>query len=407
LKVLIFTQYYLPEPPPGAYRLASLAQTLKKRGHEVEVLTAWPNYPQFKVTEGYKQSFYGLEEMNGIRVHRSWAILLGKKGIFSRLLLFISFQFSSIINGLSKVNKPDLIICLSPPIINGFAGMILKKFHGAKLVLNIADLWPESGVKLGLIKNRLLIKMLVKLEEKLYQEADGIACQTNGIVSNISARFPDKKMIWFRNGVDFEFYSNSIIDEKIINEIKPQLKGFVVCYSGLIGHAQGLDVLVKAAKILQGKVNVSYLIVGDGPLKPEMVNNVTAEGLTNFIFTGSQPKKLMSSFLSLADVCLVPLIKSDLFLGAIPSKIFDCFAVCKTILLGVDGEARELFCNQYDCAYFYEPGDAVELANSIVKTINEKEKLVEKGEFAYKIMEQEFNRTNINEGIVDFLESIN
>jgi glycosyltransferase involved in cell wall biosynthesis len=397
----------LPEPPPGAYRLASLAQTLKKRGHEVEVLTAWPNYPQFKVSEGYKQSFYGLDEMNGIRVHRSWAILLGKKGIFSRLLLFISFQFSSIINGLSKVNKPDLIICLSPPIINGFAGMILKKFHGAKLVLNIADLWPESGVKLGLIKNRLLIKILVKLEEKLYQEADGIACQTNGIVSNISARFSNKKMIWFRNGVDFEFYSNSIIDETIVREIKPNLNGFVVCYSGLIGHAQGLDVLVKAAKILQGKVNISYLIIGDGPLKAEMVNNVNAEGLTNFIFTGSQPKKLMSSFLSLADVCLVPLIKSDLFLGAIPSKIFDCFAVRKTILLGVDGEARELFCNQYDCAYFYEPGDAVELANSIFKIINEKEKLVEKGEFAYKIMEQEFNRTNINEGIVDFLESIN
>ncbi len=397
----------MPEPPPGAHRLASLAQTLKKRGHEVEVLTAWPNYPQFKVSDGYKQSFYGFEEMNGIKVHRSWSILLGRKGIFSRLLLFISFQFSSIINCLIKVNKPDLIICLSPPIINGLAGMILKKFHGAKLVLNIADLWPESGVKLGLIKNRLLIKILVKLEEKFYQEADGIACQTNGIVSNISTRFPDKKMIWFRNGVDFEFYSNSIIDETIVRDIKPKLNGFVVCYSGLIGHAQGLDVLIKAAKILQGKVNVSYLIVGDGPLKPDIVNNVSAEGLTNFIFTGSQPKKLMSSFLSLADVCLVPLIKSDLFLGAIPSKIFDCFAVRKAILLGVDGEARDLFCSQYDCAYFYEPGDAFELANSIVKIIGEKEKLVKKGEFAYEIMEREFNRTNINEGIVDFLESIN
>ena len=396
----------MPESPPGAHRLASLAQSLKKRGHEVEVLTAWPNYPQFKVLDGFKQSFYGFEEMNGIKVHRNWSILLGKKDFFSRSLLFISFQFSSIVNGVTKVNKPDLIFCLSPPIINGFAGMILKKFHGAKLVLNIADLWPESGIKLGLIKNRFLIKMLVKLEEKLYQEAIGIACQTNGIVSNVSARFPDKKMIWFKNGVDFEFYSNTKIDESIVREIKPQLNGFVVCYSGLIGHAQGLDVLVEAAKILEKKVTVSYLIIGDGPLKTQLINNVKAEGLTNFIFTGSMPKKLMSSFLSMADICLVPLIKSDLFLGAIPSKIFDCFAVRKTILLGVDGEARELFCKQYDCAYYYEPGNAVELANSIINTIGETDRLVDKGEFAYEIVKREFDRAIINEGIVDFLESI-
>ena len=405
MKVLIYSQYYLPESPPGAHRLASLADSISKAGHSVEVLTSWPNYPEFKIKPGYNQKFYGKEIMGNIRVHRSGTILLGGKGKISRLLVYLSFQFSSVLNAMRKIEKPDVIFCLSPPITNAVGGIILKRYFKAQLVVNIADLWPESGVKLGLIKNKFLIGILERIEKKLYYEAAGIACQTNGILKNIESRFPNKKLIWFKNGVDFDFYKRNVVNLDMVELIKLDLKDFVVLYSGLVGHAQGLDVLVKAASVIEKNIDISYLIVGDGPLLEDIKKKVQANGLTNFIFVGNQPKEMMPTYLSMANICLVPLKKTDLFLGAIPSKIFDCFAMRKSILLGVDGEARELFDVKYKCAYYYEPDNEFDLANRILKAKENILEIEEMGQRSYSVVENHFDRAKINIEVIDFIAS--
>lgn len=407
MKVLIYSQYYLPESPPGAHRLASLANSIRKSGHTVEVLTSWPNYPEFKIKNGYKQKFYDTEIINEICVHRSGTILLGGKGKISRLMVYLSFQFSSIINAIRKIEKPDVIFCLSPPITNAIGGIVLKKYFRARLIVNIADLWPESGVKLGLIKNKFLIRLLGSVEKKLYKEADGIACQTNGILRNIESRFPDKKLLWFKNGVDFEFYKRNTVSAKLVANVRPNLNSFVVLYSGLIGHAQGLDVLVRAASIIDNEIDISYLIVGDGPLLQDMKNQVEKIGLKNFVFEGNQPKEMMPSYMSLANICLVPLKKTDLFLGAIPSKIFDCFAMRKTILLGVDGEARELFQNKYNCAHYYEPDNAADLADMILKSMLNISEIEQMGDRAYSVVENHFDRARINNEVIEFIDNCN
>lgn len=396
----------MPENPPGAHRLSSLAKSMVDEGHEVEILTAFPNYPNLKVMDGYKVNFHSKENMDGYIIHRCWIYLNAKKKLIHRLFSFVSFLFSSMIVGLFKIQKPDVIICLSPPIFTCFSAIVLKWRYKSKLVLNIADLWPESGVKLGIIKNKLLIKTMTFFEEYFYNHSDGIACQTQGILENIKARTSCKNLIWFKNGVDFSVYDKYNIDNEKLSELIVKKTSFQIGYAGLVGYAQGMEVLVKAAILLKEKVQVSFLIVGDGPKLNELKELVKENQLDNFVFAGNQPKQLMPTFLSAMDITIVPLRKTDIFLGALPSKIFDSFAVKKSVLLGVDGEAREIFCNQYDCAYYYEPENEVALAQSIINIIENKTELINKGEKGFNLMQTTFNRKFINQEIISFLEKL-
>jgi len=406
VKVLILTQYYLPENPPGAHRLSSLAKSLIENGHQVEVLTTFPNYPNLKPFEGYKVKGYTRDLVDGITVHRSWIYLNPKKRILDRLLAFISFVFSSLFIGLFKVEKPDVIICLSPPIFTCITGVFLKWRYKSKLILNIADLWPESGIKLGVIKSPFIIWFTTHMELFFYKQADGIACQTMGILNNIKQRTKSRKFIWFRNGVDFGYYEKINIEPSLVSNLNLGHSDLVIGYTGLVGYAQGMEVLVKAAFLLKDKLKVTFLIIGDGPKLPEMKSLVQEYGLDNFIFVGNQPKHKMPTYLSMVDITIVPLIKTDIYLGALPSKIFDSFAVKKSVLLGVDGEARELFCNKYNCAYYFEPENHEELSKLILEVIADKEKASNFGIRGYEVMKTEFNRKYINQDIIKFLDEI-
>ena len=157
--------------------------------------------------------------------------------------------------------------------------------------------------------------------------------------------------------------------------------------------------------LLDNDIDISYLIVGDGPLLQDMKNQVEKIGLKNFVFEGNQPKEMMPSYMSLANICLVPLRKTDLFLGAIPSKIFDCFAMRKTILLGVDGEARELFENKYNCAHYYEPDNAADLADMILKSMLNTSEIEQMGDRAYSVVENHFDRARINNEVIEFIDN--
>lgn len=396
MKVLILTQYYLPENPPGAHRLSSLAKSLKASGHQVEILTTFPNYPNLQPFEGYRVRCYFKESIDNIAVHRCWIHLNPKKRLIDRLLAFVSFQLSSLITGLIRINKPDVIICLSPPIFACFTGVFLKWRYRAKLILNIADLWPESGIKFGVIKNPIIIWLSTKMELFFYSQAHGLACLTMGILDNIKNRTKSKKFTWFRNGVDFSYYSKIDIKPELLSGMKLLDADLVIGYTGLIGYAQGMELLVKAALILKGKIQVLFLIIGSGPKLQELMNLVNDNQLDNFVFLENQPKSNMPTYLSVVDVTIVPLIKADIYLGALPSKIYDSFAVKKSVLLGVDGEARELFCDKYKCAFYFEPEDPVALANLILAVNSDRQKAVDYGEKGYEVMKREFNREFIN-----------
>ena len=352
MKLLILTQYYPPEIGAPQNRLHELAVRLKNKNIHVEVLTALPNYPKMEVFEDYRRKQKRQEYIEGISVHRSWIYVSKSKRILSRLLNYFSFVWSSYWRG-RKLGEFDFLLVESPPLFLGYSAMVLSRKLNAKLIFNVSDLWPESAEKLGLVTNRQLLNLAYRLEHKCYAKASLITGQTQGIVDDIKGRFPDKKVTWLPNGVDVSFYDPSKIGEsdfRLKNDFKPN--DIIFFYGGILGYAQGLEIIIEVANQLEDYPNAQFVIQGAGPEK-EYLQKLNSElGLSNVLFLPPVQKSEMPSILAEVDVALVPLRKLDLFQGAIPSKIFEALAMQKALLLGVDGEAKIHFIDKAKAGYF-------------------------------------------------------
>jgi glycosyltransferase involved in cell wall biosynthesis len=363
VKILILTQYYPPEIGAPQNRLHELAVRLQANGVEIEVLTALPNYPKMEVQEGYRKGRNREEIIDGIPVHRAWIYVSKSKGIIARLLNYFSFVWTSYWRG-RKLKAFDYLIVESPPLFLGYTAMALSKKLKANLIFNVSDLWPESAEKLGIVQNQLFLKLAYQLEAKCYKRASLITGQTQGIVADISKRFATKEVYWLPNGVNIDFYNPGHIDEGDFRQKHGFSTGDILFfYGGILGHAQGLEVILHAANLLTDLPKVQFILQGSGPEKEKLQNLKSALKLTNVHFLEPVAKQEMPAVLKAIDVALVPLKKLPLFEGAIPSKVFEALAMEVPLLLGVDGEARKHFIDNAEAGWFFEPENETALAN--------------------------------------------
>jgi glycosyltransferase involved in cell wall biosynthesis len=405
MKILLLTQYFPPEVGAPQNRLFEIGVRLSKKNADVTVLTAMPNYPEMKIKENYRNKLYFFEKMEGLKVHRAYIYVKKSSSILFRLLNYFSFVFSSIIVGLIKLPKADYLICESPPLFLGISALIISKFKGAKLIFNVSDLWPETAEKLGIITNPILIKISTILEELLYKNSFLISGQTQGIVSNISKRFPAKKVYWLKNGVDLNYFAPSDIKRSWRDENYFSEDDFILLYAGILGHAQGLETIIFAADILKDHPKIKFVILGDGPEKQKLINLKIEKNLNNIFFLPLVPKEKMHEIISSADASIVPLKKIDLFKGAIPSKIFEILALERPILLGIEGEAKELFITQADAGLFFEPENFKDLSDKILMLYNSPELRNRLGKNGRKYVRKEFNREIISDEFFNLLKS--
>lgn len=391
MRLLILTQYFPPETGAPQNRLLQLAKRLQKLGVTVTVLTAMPNYPQMRMYEGYRGKFYCFETIEGIPVHRCWIYSGTSKSIVPRLINYFSFVKTSFLVGLFKPGKQDFILCESPPLFLGITAWLLARIKGAKLIFNVSDLWPESAEKLGLVTNRTLLNMSTWLEEFLYRNSVLVTGQTSGIVKNISVRFPDKPVFWLKNGVDVEELSAIPADAgwRAANGFSDH--DFLLLYAGILGHAQGLEVILKAAKLLKDHTEIKFILAGSGPVRDALISLKDTLDLPNVIFLENRPKREVVPIIRASDVALIPLRKLDLFKGAIPSKIFENLALHKPILLGVEGEAFTIFIENGGAGWGFEPENPDDLAAKIRFLYANKHLLQEAGNHGYDLLRREFD----------------
>ncbi len=406
MRLIILTQYFPPEVGAPQNRLYEIAVRLKQKGVDIEILTAMPNYPKMEIHEGYKGKWYLKENMDGMTVHRSWIRVSKSKGMFSRLMSYFSFVFSSMWIGVFKLSKADYLICESPPLFLGMSALVLKRFKRAKLIFNVSDLWPETAEKLGLIENKLLLSVTRKLEEHLYKKATLVTGQTQGIVKNIKDRFPSKALHWLPNGVDVSFYDEQKIAGKWRAENGFGSDDFLILYAGIIGHAQGLEIILKAAERTKG-YPVKWILLGSGPEKEKLISMKEQMKMDNVYFFEPLPKLIMPGVWKSVDVSLVPLRRIDLFKGAIPSKIFESAAMKKPILLGVEGEAKELFIDEGKAGLAFIPDDGDDLAAKAMHLYNNRAEIAVLGENGHKYVNVRFNRNTIAENFYELLSKIN
>lgn len=395
MRLLILTQYFPPETGAPQNRLGDLALRLKAKGATVDVFTAMPNYPKMEVYSGYKGRWYMKEEWQGLRIFRSWIYVSKKRSIIPRLLNYFSFTFSSLFFGLFALGKYDYILCESPPLFTGISAYLLCKLKGAKLIFNVSDLWPESAEKLGIITNKPLLNTATRLEEFLYRKSVLIPAQTQGIQENIKKRFPNKNVYWLPNGVDTGFWKPDAYDSSWRQKNGYTDEDFIALYAGIIGHAQGLEVIIEAANKLKENRPIKFVIVGDGPEKEKLETLTNTYGLQNVLFTGAVKKEVMPWIVKAADAAVVPLKKLELFKGAIPSKLFENLAFEKPLLLGVDGEARNLFIDKGNAGLYFEPENADDLAKQVLFLVNNREQTNELGKNGRKYVLQYFDRQTI------------
>ena len=404
MKLLILTQYYPPEIGAPQNRLHELAIRLKAAGMEIDVLTALPNYPRMEIMNGYENRKNRYEEIDGIPIHRSWIYVTKSKGIFSRLLIYFSFVWSSYWKG-RKMKKYDYLLVESPPLFLGYSAMALSKKLNAKLIFNVSDLWPESAEKLRIITNKIALNLAYKLEAKCYKQAFLITGQTQGIVDNIRARFPNIKVYWLPNGVDVSFYNPSQIQPGNFREKNGFSKEEILYfYGGIIGHAQGLEVILNAANLLRDSSSIQFVIQGSGPEKETLIALKQTLNLTNVHFLEPVSKKEMPAILKSIDVALVPLKNLTLFKGAIPSKVFEALAMEVPLLLGVDGEARNHFIEKGKAGLFFQPENADELAKQALFLAENLVERLEMGKNARRYVTENFDREKIANDFMRQLE---
>jgi glycosyltransferase involved in cell wall biosynthesis len=411
INLLILTQYFPPEIGAPQNRLFELATRLQNKGIDISVLTAMPNYPNMEVHRNYNGIKYHFEKIENLKVYRTSIYVSKNLGILSRLRNYFSFVWSSYINRHKIEEDIDYVFCESPPLFLGISAYLISKSKNAKMIFNVSDLWPESAEKLGIVNNKLLLKAATILEEFLYKKSTLITGQTQGIVNNICKRFPEKDVYWLPNGVDSDLFKPEMrkLDWRKENNFKQT--DVLFFYGGILGHAQGLEVILNAAKSLLKNENIHFILMGSGPEKENLLKIKKAESLDNVHFFRPVNKSMITDVIHAIDASIIPLKKIPLFEGAIPSKIFENLAMEKPIILGVNGEAKELFIKKGKCGLYFEPENKKELVECINMIINNpglKKKYGENGRaFAKKYFDRDQLAEKFHEKILKTHEKFN
>lgn len=346
MRIIFFTHYFPPEGNAPASRTYEHCVRWAEQGVEVTVITCAPNVPNGVVYDGYKNRLWPQRETVGkIKVIRVWTLIAANAGGLPRILNYVSYMFSAVFAFLFFCKRPTLIIATSPQFFCGWAGTISSILKWCPFVLEIRDIWPESIIAVGAMKEGFLTRCLERLEKWMYRSATQIVAVGRGYQQAILKRTPDLKNISVvTNGVDLETFAPLPVDEEFLKQWN--LEGRFVCsYVGTIGLAHGLDVVLGAAEILkkQGRTDIKFCLVGDGANRQSLESTSVKLGLQDLVvFTGRLPKQEMASVLASSDALLIHLKPCDLFTTVLPSKMFEAMAMGRPIVMGVDGEARDI-----------------------------------------------------------------
>ena len=389
MKILYITQYFHPEIGATTNRSLANIRYLSKKGHDVTVLTEIPNHPKGIIFDGYKGKMFMTESMEEFKIKRVWVFTSVKKNFVTRLLFYITFAILGSLSAIFRWGKYDIVYVTSPPLFVGMIGLVLKFFFpNTKFVLEVRDLWPDAAIEMGELKNKQFRNFSYSLEKSLYKKADHIVAVTKRFKTRIIEKgYSGDKISVIRNGSDLTFKKL-----EISNELKERYKTenkFIVIYAGILGIAQNLTTILKAAERLKDD-NIFFLLVGTGPEESILKDYSESRNLTNVIFTGEIPKEKMSEYFSLADCGLIPLKNIKVFERTIPSKLFDYMSANLPIILGVKGEAKEIL-EKSEAGICFEPDNVEDLVDKIIYLKNNKSEMSQ-----MKIKGRDFVKTNFD-----------
>jgi glycosyltransferase involved in cell wall biosynthesis len=359
MKILIITQWFDPEP---IFKGLLFARELVARGHEVEVLTGFPNYPGGKVYPGYRIRPWMREQIEGIDVLRVALYPSHSTNGLARAFNYLSFGASVALIGTALVKKPDVIYVYHPPITVGLAGAVIGFLRRVPFIYDINDLWPDTVAATGMVANRTALGWLSRACDFVYRRAARIVVVSPGFQDKLADRgVPSAKIDLIYNWCD------AAALETASSAVEPlgEPGRFSFLFAGTMGLAQDLDSVLAAAKICSTTVpQAQFFFIGGGIERKRLEQRSADMGLTNVRFLPRQPMAQMGAILAGADVLLVHLKDDPLFRITIPSKTQAYLSVGKPILMGVLGDAADLVKRSHS-GILCEPGNPESIANAV------------------------------------------
>lgn len=406
MRIFFYSHYFPPEGNAPAIRTHAHCKRWARAGHEVTVVTCAPNCPDGVAYRGYRNRFYQVEEIDGVRVVRVWTWLAANRGIFRRILNYISYAVSAVIFTLFS-KRPDMIIATSPQFFCGWAGALVARIRGIPSILEVRDLWPDSIAAVGAIRNPWILRFLERLEKALYATVDHIVTVGEGYREDLIAKGVDAMRISIvPNGVDLGEFEVSPGRPDLRSELG--LDGKLVCaYVGTVGMASGLDVVLRAAKLLKdkGDKRFVFLVVGGGALRAKLENEAQIKGLDQIVFVGHVEPQTARDYLALADVCLVHLRRAKLFANVMPSKIFEAAAASRPILAGLEGKARA-WVEQVKAGLCFEPEDEGGLVTHLEHLGEDRALRTQMGRAGRACVEAEHDRDRLARNYLHIIEAM-
>jgi colanic acid biosynthesis glycosyl transferase WcaI len=409
VKILYISQYFPPEMGAPAARAAELAHHWAEAGHNVSVLTGFPNHPTGAVPAEWRPRLRRLtfhEKSGRVDVYRTWLWPLPNRKAHERIRNYASFFFSAALRGWF-LPRPDVIIGTSPQLLCALAGWWLGFTRRVPFVFEVRDLWPESLAAVGVGgENSLLHRALAQIARFLYERSDHIVVVTPAFKSHLIEhwRVPAEKISIVENGVETDLFTpqpqaaNAALRKTLRAEGK-----FLVCYIGTLGMAHGLETLLAAAAQLgRDEPNVMFLVIGEGAEKERIKTSARSQGLDNIRFLDQQPRETIPAFISASDACLVLLKKTDVFKTVIPTKLLEFMSCARPVIVGVDGQARQLV-EAAGAGIAIEPENAEALAQTIKQLISNHARGVEMGNRGREYIVRNLSRRQTAEKYIEIL----
>ncbi len=341
LKVLIVSQYFWPEN----MRVNDLVEGLVQRGHEVTVLTGWPNYPEGRVFEDYRCSPEKYANYQGAKIVRVPFIPRGKRSI-TLILNYASFFLSGSVLGSWKLRGQEfdaIFVYAVSPIMSAIPALMIGKLKRVPVFIWVLDLWPETLKAVGVLSNARLLALVGKGVSWIYNRADYLLLQSTAFAASVkqycTRTMPSERLVYFPSWAE-DGFSKLPAEGSPLIEYDPKL--FTILFAGNLGDAQDFPAILDVAEALRGEMLIRWVIVGDGRMSEWLGQQVSERGLNNVLLLGRHPLEAMPPLFTTADALLVSLKTNEVFEKTIPGKVQAYLASGKPILGMIDGEASRV-----------------------------------------------------------------
>jgi len=389
MHVLYIHQHFaIPKGSTGT-RSYEFARRWIKAGHKVTLITGYYEPGGLKLGKGLIQK----QTIDEIEIKVIAAIYNQKQSYLRRLVSFLSFMLLSIYVGM-RTRNIDIIYATSTPLTVGISAMVIKWLKRVPFVFEVRDQWPKIPIEMGIIKNRILIRILLWTEKVIYKKSSAIVALSPGMADGIkSVLNKDKPVAVIPNSSDTETFRPDI-DGSAIRQEKGWDNKLVLLHFGAMGRVNGLEFVIEAANRLKSNPEIDFVLVGEGREKASLIKKVEHLGLKNVDILDSMPKEMLVKLVAACDVSMIIVADFSILEHNSANKFFDSLSAGKPVLLNYSGWQRQIL-EENSAGFGCEICNLDEFVEKVLYLNSHRKQLAEMEQNARRIAIEKFNRDKL------------